>query len=1135
MVVLALEGEKAKIEISRAGASDWDPAYVGQQLRPGDRGRTGPSSRLTLRLSDLSVMRVAERSEFTIKEPPKPDETHGISLWQGLVYLFHRDKPGSTHIDSRTSTAATRGTEFSVEVDAATGAMTLTVLAGAGELANGSGTLLLHPGEAGRSEAGSPPHRTPKIDARQAIQWVLYYPGILSTEDLDWGAVDPTPLRESLAAYEAGDLAGAFRAYPPGRLPGTEPDRVYRAALLISIGQIGAGSGLLEKAPGPGLSGALTRLVDTVRGTGSAGPLPAGGTANRTATEWMSESYRLQSALQLQAALEAARQATVLRPRFGFAWVRVAELEFGFGHRARAEEAVTRALELSPKNAQAWAMKGFLAAGASREKPARDAFEHAIALDGGLANAWLGRGLMRLRAGDLEGGREDLQVAASLEPQRGILRSYLAKAWQQAGDLPRATHELELARELDPGDPTAWLYSALLNQQHNRFNQAIRDLEESTARNDNRALYRSRLLLDQDRAVRGANLAGAYQDAGLGELGLAEAARAISSDYGNYSAHLFLANSYNQLRDPHQVNLRYETPWLSEYLVANLLAPAAAGTVSQSLSQQEYSRFFERDGFGIVSQTEYLSRGDWLESAAQYGRFAHMSYAVETSYRSERGQRPNEDLESRFVDVQIKQELTAADSIYLQAIYYDANAGDLTPYYDPAQASASSRLHETQQPILLAGYHHEWAPGVHTLFLGGRLSDDLSYRNPASPNLLFVTGGGGSPVAFPVTTDQTYRSQIEIYTAELQQILQSGEHTWVFGIRGQSGEFNAHNTFNGDVAVPGFISVPVDPVSEVGADFSRISAYLYDHWQVAPSLLLVAGLGYDRVRHPLNHRFAPLVAGEETIDQLSPKLGLVWTPGERTTVRGGVSRSLGGASFDQSFQLEPSQVAGFNQAFRSLIPESVANANSGAEFRMGGISVEQRLTSNTWAGVTAEWLASDLERTVGTLEFGIPIAAASARQKLDYEERSLSAHLFQLLGQEWSLGVRYRLSQAALDQPFLDLPASAFPSPPFGSSSVTALQHQARMFVQFQHPGGFFALAEGLWQQQHNRGYLPDLPGDDFWQFNLHAGYRLPNRRAELRVGLLNLADQDYRLNPLNLTEVLPRTRTLAVSLKLNF
>ena len=56
-----------------------------------------------------------------------------------------------------------------------------------------------------------------------------------------------------------------------------------------------------------------------------------------------------------------------------------------------------------------------------------------------------------------------------------------------------------------------------------------------------------------------------------GQVSLREAVRAVNTDYANYSAHLFLANSYDSLRDPNLINLRYETSWYSELLKANLL------------------------------------------------------------------------------------------------------------------------------------------------------------------------------------------------------------------------------------------------------------------------------------------------------------------------------------------------------------------------------------------------------------------------------------------------------------------------------------------------------------------------------------------------------------------------------------
>src|SRR5260221_410655 len=178
------------------------------------------------------------------------------------------------------------------------------------------------------------------------------------------------------------------------------------------------------------------------------------------------------------------------------------------------------------------------------------------------------------------------------------------------------------------------------------------DLEHSLAVNDNRQVYRSRFLLDQDRAVRGADLATIYPDAGMTDTSFREATRSANIDYANYSSHLFLANSYNELRDPKQINLRYETPWLSEFLIANLLAPVEAGTLSQAVSQQEYSRLFERNRFGLVWSTEHRSNKDWEQGYAQYGIYNNVSYAAEAFYRSLNGWRPNNDLDQLTLSLQ---------------------------------------------------------------------------------------------------------------------------------------------------------------------------------------------------------------------------------------------------------------------------------------------------------------------------------------------------------------------------------------------------------------------------------------------------------------------------------------------------
>ena len=1149
--VVIVKAVVSPVEFSRAGSTGWDPSYAGQELKPGDQLRTGERGSATVQLTDLTLLRLGETSRMQI---PEGKQRSAFRFLKGVLYFFHRDRPGDFELETPTVSAVVRGTEFNLRV-AENGATTLDLIDGEVDMGNEFGRITLKSGQGAIAEPGQKPVGTAVIDAVNVIQWCLYYPGVLDLSELSFSAEDHRVLNGSFTAYRSGDLPAALAQYPAGRQPVADEDKIYLAALLLAVGQVDrAGDLIASLAPEaqgssrggkpslPALGLALRKVVAAVKFQAFDSAAPPG-----SATEWLAESYYQQSQSKLDQALSAAWRALDKSPQFAFAWERVAELEFSSGHTEDAVTAMEMSLHLAPRNAQALALKGFLLSAQNKIAEALTYFEQAIQADGALSNGWLGRGLCRIRQGKVEEGRMDLQMAATLEPQRAVLRSYLGKAFSQTGDLGRAQKELALARKLDPNDPTSWLYSALLNQQQNRVNDAVRDLERSQELNPNRRVYRSQLLLDQDRAVRGANLAAVYEDAGMTEVSAREASRAVGADYGNYSAHLFLANSFSSLRDPRGINLRYETPTVSEYLVANLLAPVGGGALSPTVTQQEYSRLFERDHLGVASSTEYSSRGDWLQSGAQYGRLGNMSYALDAFYRSENGQRPNNDLESTELSLKVQQQITPKDSAYFQAIYANAKSGDLGQYYDPTRPVTQGgpnpglRTKESQEPILLGGYHHEWSPGVHTLFLAGRLQDTFEYTDPFNSALLLDKRSGNVTAvnsSFRVPLD--YRSDLEIYTAEVQQIWKRGNQHLIAGARYQFGDFDTHNQLPPFRIAGGAITVP-GVSSSVVSDFERFSIYAYHHWQVAEPLLLIAGVTYDQLTYPQNFRSAPISSGEETQGQVSPKVGLIWTPAQDTTVRAAYTRSLSGVSFDQSFQLEPSQVAGFTQTYRSLIPESVAGASSGAMLESWGLALDQKFPSRTYFGLTAELLKSEVDRQRGTYDFvtvpAMPLPVVTfvpgmTRETLDYEERTFTATVNQLVGREWSLGGRYRLSQADLEVRYPGIPANLSPA---SDPNTTAVLNQVTLFAIYNHPTGFFAQVESLWTAQSNQGYHPDIPGDAFWQFNAFAGYRFPRRRAELRVGLLNISDQDYRVNPLNLTTELPRQRTFVMNFKFSF
>ncbi len=1135
-ILLTLEG---KVETAPSNQAVWSPGQTNQTLRAGDRLRTGVRSRSTVRLSNLTVLRVNELTTLQIQPPSATGKQNALDLQRGAAYFFSRQRPTEVEFRTPLASAAIRGTEFHLAV-ADDGTTRVTMIDGEVALSNERGGVQLASGEEGIVEPGKAPRKTAVIETINIIQWCLYYPAILDLDELKFTDAEKQILTASLDSYRSGDLLNALENYPANRAAVSDAEKIYLAGLLLSVGQVEQAETQLIKVDSP-LAEALRGLVLAVKH--QAWPRSA---KPALASELMADSYYLQSQDQLEAARNSARAATEKSPNFGFAWERLAELEFSFGRVPEALAALDKSLELSPRNAQAHALKGFILAAQNKIPAAQNSFEEAIAIDGALGNAWLGLGLTKIRQGNRDDGLRDLQTAAVLEPHRAVLRSYLGKAFSNARDNARADKEFNLAKRFDPNDPTAWLYSALLAQQENKVNEAVRDLEKSRDLNDNRRIYRSRLLLDQDRAVRGANLAAIYRDAGMTDWSVREASRAVNSDYANYSAHQFLANSYDALRDPKQINLRYETPWFSELLLSQLLSPVGAGNLSAYVSQQEYSKLFERDGPGIASATEYFSSGDWHQAASQFGTFGNLSYALDVDYRSQRGQRPNNDLELASYDVKTKAQLTPQDTIFVGAFFYDAESGDVAQYYNQNSStrfgfpmpSPTFRLEEKQEPNLFVAHHHEWGPGSHTLFLFSLLDDTLAYEDP-NAQIPFIRHNINSNGVFAIERIESkaleveYERRFEAYSAELQQIWQRHENTLVAGVRYQIGWADTTDGVGYGLGQPSFSAQHIE------AKLERASFYAYDHLQICDQLQATAGFSYDRLHYPRNVDTSPLSTRETDAERISPKAGIVWSPFSGTHLRGVYTRSFGGVFYDTSVRLEPTQVAGFNQAFRSLAPEAAVGLVPGTRFETFGLALEQAFKTRTYFNVEAELLSSEASRTVGVFTnhpsgLIIPQYPSGTQQRLEFEERTLLVTLNQLVGRDWSLGARYRLSEADLNGRFTQL-AVTTPGVKGRNQNETAILHQINFFAGLNHPSGFFARGEGVWTQQSNRGYSPDIPGDDFWQFNLFAGYRFYHRAAEMRLGLLNLTDQDYRLNPLNLYYELPRQRAVEISFKIYF
>jgi hypothetical protein len=1137
---------------------------------------------ITLKWNDGTEVRLGKGAVVGIPTEP------GIfaTIKEGIAYFFNRGQPGLIEIEG-IAFLTIRGTEFVVEVPA-TNNLTVSVLDGAVSIkADRDVTIRKNQTASVKDKKVSDPRA---IEPKNVIQWLLYYPAMVDPRDLELERNTNTALRSSIAAYLEGNVVRAYQLFPYDKPPPLSPaERVYSAALALAAGQIELClTNLIEVEKSSdervqGVASALRQLIATVQGQALART-----NAIRWSSEWIAESYYQQSLAgrtndppytpfeedaygkrrhrdqRLRNALRAAEEAARAAPDWPFAQVRLAELHMSFGNIAAADDALDPVLKRGYSHAQAFAAGGFISAAKLDWAAARHRFTRATELDGRLGNGWLGLGLLSVRDGRMDEAVQFFMRAAAAEPQRSIFRAYLGKANYEAAtyvahpleslrrilgvtrddpwQLTLSLKELGLARKLDANDPTAPLYAALIYHQQYRINEAVQELEQSKDLTKNRRLYRSAHLLDQDQAVRSANLAAIYRDAGMTEWSVREASRAVNLDYANSTAHLFLANSYNQLRDPRQVNLRYETPWLGEFFLAELLAPVGANSFSPLISEQEYSRLFQRDVLGFNAAAEYQSSGDWRVYGSQYGIANRTAYSVDAYHSKQAGWRDNEDVETLTIWGRMKEQITSQDSISAQLIYYNSEAGDVAQRLDQSLINPTLRVHEKQEPLATLGYHRQWDAQRHTLVLGSLLSDVLQVDDQQSPVLLYGRDATNTIRITPENVgfaSNSYENRWRVYSIALQQIWSRASDTLILGSRLQRGDFKTTSSLgeSTDITIRGFETRTVEFNQDTYADFGRFTLYGYEQWYISDDFTLIGGLTYDRLTYPENFRQPPVSDEDRTVEEISPKAGFIWSPRAETTLRGAYARSLGGVSFDQSFRLEPVQVAGFDQAFRSLASESVVGSSSGAEMEVWGLGLEQKFDHQTFFSIKGELLRSSQDDGLGVFvfprqNFFTPQEPAVISRLAEYEEKNLVITLNKLLCEEWSLGAEYRLSDARLRVNYPDLPRGTEPEESFHE----ALLQQPRAFALYRHRSGAFAGFDAwwIWQTSHAGAEKDAEAQDSFWRLDLYGGWRFPQGRGEIRLGLLNLADADYRLNPLTPHLEHPRGRVMTVGLRLN-
>lgn len=322
----------------------WATAVAKQTLAVGDRIRTRHRSRATVGLTGLYTVRMDQFTTIEITPGLVDAQKPKLDLIGGAAFIFSRERSGEMDVRMPGVNAALRGTQLFAQV-MPDGRSRLQVLEGNVELNNPSGRLLLNAGEAGEAIPGQAPRRTAVIEARNILQWALYYPAVLELADLALRDAQANTLTKSMAAYRQGNLLDAVK-HLPQQAPASAAGQLYCAGVLLAVGRVDEARTLLD---GVASNHPARRALDRMLAAVMQRPAEAWRVETiPTASEALAESYYMQSQAKLEAARLAALRATHLAPHNGYAWTRLAELEFSAGHGRAARAAIDKGLALTP-------------------------------------------------------------------------------------------------------------------------------------------------------------------------------------------------------------------------------------------------------------------------------------------------------------------------------------------------------------------------------------------------------------------------------------------------------------------------------------------------------------------------------------------------------------------------------------------------------------------------------------------------------------------------------------------------------------------------------------------------------------------------------------------------------------------
>jgi tetratricopeptide (TPR) repeat protein len=1100
------------VEVRPEGEAQWFPVKLNDTYCPGDVIRVGERSRADLTLSNQAIVRLDEGCSIVLGGL-RDERTSLVSLLDGAFYFFSRVVKG-LEIHTTFVNAGVEGTEGLVKVE--DNSTFILIIEGKVLASNDAGSMRLTSGEAALTEEGKAPEQKTVVRPWDSVQWAIYYPPLIYYRPADFAGHPEgdwrTKVRKSLEAYWAGDIAEAFSQIEG--VPENVGDThffIYRASLLLTVGRVDEVSEDLQRILDldPNNSSALA-LQSTIAVATNENK-KALDQANRaveadpeSAAAKVALSYAQQSNFDLDGALDSLKEAVALDPENALAWARLAELWQSFGRLDKALESAEKAAALNPNLARTQTVLGYAYLSQVKTRAAKDAFEKAIVLNQADPLPRLGLGLAKIREGNLEEGIGEIEVAASLDPDNAIVRSYLGKAYFEEKRDGFVENQFDMAKSLDPLDPTAYFYDAIEKQTTNRPVEALHDMQEAIELNDNRAVYRSRLLLDEDLAARSASLARIYNDLGFEQLALVEGWKSVNTAPDNYSAHRFLADSYSALP-------RHEIARVSELLQSQLLQPinitpvqphlaegnlfVVSGGGPADLSFNEFNPLFLRDRFGLQVSGIVGENGTFGNEVTVSGLYKKASLSVGQYHFETNGFRVNNDLKDDIYNAFLQMELSHKTSIQVEIRRRETERGDLplrfftNPYPFFQSGFLPGFREEEQTSSVRLGFHHAFSPGSD--LIGNFMYQDVDYLqsltidDPFGPLREVAKIGGGDEDALGGEVQYLFSSKYVKVTSGVGHF-----------------EIDTEDVRTDDLfdttppPPPDLIDSIYNLIYGTGADHADVevdthhtNVYVYSYINYLQNVTFTVGGSFDSFESESVTRILGVPDNREVVDkdQFNPKFGIIWNLTPDTTVRAAIFRTLKRRLITNQ-TLEPTQVAGFNQFYDD------GNATDAWRY---GAAVDQKFSKDIYGGV--EYSIRDLN--------DIPFAnfVTGEMDKADWDEKLARAYLYWTPHDWLALRAEYQFEKFDRDINF--------------NLNVKKVKtHRVPLGVSFYHPSGLSAgLQATYYNQEGDFETLEALSGvfthgeDQFWLVDASISYRLPKRRGFITVGAKNLFDKDFR------------------------